>query len=203
MLRRALDLLPTIHKNITVFIDAAAKAFGNQRKGDQYGTLLAGCWSMASSVIATPAQAAKMIADYDWNEFLEPGEVEDSEKALRAILEAKLSHKGDVFSVANVVDVAAGGSVEGLTLEGLTALRLLRENGMNISAGKLLFQNDSTALRKLAGDTPFAVDLRGQLLRVPGAVKMEPRRFAGGSLSRSVGIPLTLILGEADDEPPI
>ena len=202
MLRRALDLLPIIHKNITVFIGAASTAFGNQRMGDQYGTLLAGCWSMASSVVATPEQAAAMIASYEWGEFLEPGEMDDSEKALRSIMEAKLSHKGEVFSVATVVDVAAGGSVEGMGIDQLTALRLMRDNGMTLSAGKILFQNDSTALRKLAGDTPFAIDLRGQLLRIPGAMKMEPRRFAGGTLSRSIGLPLASILGE-NDQPPI
>jgi putative DNA primase/helicase len=200
MLRRALDLLPVIHKNITVFTEAAAKSMHSQRKGDQYGTLLAGCWCLSSSKVATPAEADAMISAYSWDEFLESSEVEDSEKALRAILEAKLSHKGEVFSVASVVDIAAGGAVDGLSLEGLTALRLLRDNGMNISAGRLLFQNDSNPLKKLVGDTPFAVDLRGQLLRIPGALKMEPRRFASG-LSRSVGIPLDRVLADYIDSP--
>lgn len=202
LLRRAIELLPVcVHQNIAVFIAAAAKAFGSQRKGDQYGTLLAGCWCMASSKVATPAEADAMIASYDWNEFLEPGEVDDSEKALRAIMEAKIAHKGDVYSVATVVTVASNIPVDGVTLDAVTALRLMRDNGMNISAGRILFQNDSTALRKLVADTPFAVDLRGQLLRVPGAMKMEPRRFAGGSLHRSVGVPLHLVVNM--DEPPI
>lgn len=202
LLRRAIDLMPVcLHQNIDVFITAAAKAFGSQRKGDQYGTLLAGCWCMASSKVATPAEADAMIASYDWNEFLEPGEVDDSEKALRAIMEAKIAHKGDVYSVATVVTVASNIPVDGVTLDAVTALRLMRDNGMNISAGRILFQNDSTALRKLVADTPFAVDLRGQLLRVPGAMKMEPRRFAGGSLHRSVGVPLHLVVNM--DGPPI
>ena len=201
MFRRSLDMLPLIHKNITVFVEAAARQLKSQRKGDQYGTLLAGCWCLASSKVATQAEADNMIGAYNWDEFLESSEVEDSEKALRAILEAKLSHKGEVFSVASVVDVAAGGSVEGLGLEGPTAMRLLRENGMNISGGRLLFQNDSNPLKKLVGDTPFAVDLRGQLLRIPGAVKVDPRRFAGSMLSRSVGIPLTMVIDNYSESP--
>lgn len=202
MLRRAINMLPVIHQNIAVFITVAAAKFGTQRLGDQYGTLLAGAWSMCFSEPVTPEQAAAMIDRYEWAEFTEGGEVDDSEKALRAILEAKIMHKGDAISVGSIITLANDGIVEGLTLEASIAKRLMRDNGMNFSKGHLVFQNGSKALTKMVADTPFAADLSGQLLRVPNAKKFTGCRF-GSTMSRAIGIPLAQVVHPNDDEPPI
>jgi putative DNA primase/helicase len=202
MLRRAINMLPTIHKNIAVFITAAAKKFGTQRLGDQYGTLLAGAWSMAHSEVATMVEAEAMIDYYEWSEFTEGGEVDDSEKALRAILEAKIMHKGDSISVGSIITMANGGYIEGLVLDEAIAKRIMRDNGMNFSKGYVVFQNGSKALNKMVSDTPFAADLSGQLLRVNGAKKFAGCRF-GATMARAVGVPLSMAVYQDDNEPPI
>jgi putative DNA primase/helicase len=200
MLARALHLLPTILENVKVFCDAATEKFGTRRMGDQFGTLMAGAWCLCSSKVATPEQAAKAISTYDWTEYIENREVDDPEKALRAIMEAKINQKGESVSVGTLVTIAAGEVVEGLTMEQKVAKRVLVEHGMQISANHLLFENGSLSLQKLISDTSYASDLRGQLLRLPGAKRFEPRRFATGAQSRSVGIPLEMVVS---DEPPI
>jgi putative DNA primase/helicase len=201
MLRRAIDMLPTLQMNITVFVDAAAKHFGTQRMGDQYGTMLAGAWCLVRKDVATSAQALEMIASFDWSEFTEAGEVDDPEKALRAILEAKIMHKGESMSVGSIIAVAGGDLVDGLSLDDKLALRIMRDHGMNISGEFLVFQNGSTALRRLVAGTQFENDVRGQLLRIKGAKRFEAKRFAPGVVSRCVGIPMSLL--RDDDEPPI
>lgn len=202
MMRRGILMLPTVHENIAVFIKVAAKKFGTQRLGDQYGTLLAGCWSMVRSEVATPEQAEAMIDSYEWVEFTEGGEVDDSEKALRAILEAKIMHKGDAISVGSIVNMANGGYIEGLTLDAAIAKRLMRDNGMNFSKDYLVFQNGSKALHKMVADTPFAADLSGQLLRVPSAKKFTGCRF-GATMARAVGVPLSMVIYQDSSEPPL
>lgn len=202
MLRRAIDMLPVLQQCITVFVDVAAKHFKTQRMGDQYGTMLAGTWCLTHADVVTPAQALELIASYDWSEFTESGEVDDPEKALSAILEAKVMHKGESMSVGSVIAVAGGGTVDGLVLDDKPALRILRDHGMNISGGYLVFQNGSVALRKLVSGTQFENDVRGQLLRITGAKRFEAKRFAPGVVSRCVGIPMAM-LRDDDNEPPI
>lgn len=200
ILARALHLLPTILENVKVFGDAATIKFGTRRMGDQFGTLMAGAWSLCSTEVATLEQAAKAIDSYEWAEYIENREVDDPEKALRAIMEAKIHHKGEQVAIGTLVTLAAGELVDGLVIEQKVAKRVLVENGMQIASGHLLFENGSTSLKKLIADTSYESDLRGQLLRLPGAKRFDPRRFATGAQSRSVGIPLSMVVA---DDPPI
>lgn len=203
MLRRAIDMLPLIQQNITVFVDVAARHFGTQRMGDQYGTMLAGAWSLTHSTLATPEDAMALINAYDWSEFLDGTEVDDSEKALQAILESKITHKGEAISIGSIVSVASGRFVDGLSLEANVAGRILRDCGMKVERTSLVFRNNSTALKNLVAGTRFEADLKGQLLRLKGAsvTKSAVRFGAGNDVQRGVAVPLSLILG--DDEPPI
>lgn len=193
MLRRAINMLPVIQANIAVFIEAAAKKFGTQRMGDQYGTMVAGAWSLCRQDVATPEQAMATLDSYNWSEFTEGGETDDPEKALQCILEAKIMHKGESMSVASLIRAAAGEVVDGLTLDQKVAIRMLGETGMRIEKGKwLAFQDGSQALRHLLSGTQFEVDVRGQLLRIQGAQKLPAIRFPS-KVSRAVGIPLELV----------
>jgi putative DNA primase/helicase len=46
LIARTILLLPVIRKSIIVYCRVAAEYFGSQRLGDQYGTLMAGAWSL-------------------------------------------------------------------------------------------------------------------------------------------------------------
>lgn len=204
MLRRAIDMLPTIQKNISVFVEAAAIRFNSQRQGDQFGTMLAGAWSLTCGAVATPEQAKEMIDSYDWEDFIEGSDVEDCEKALQAVLEAKVMQKGESISIGSIVAVAAGRTVSGLDLQMDVAGRILRDNGMKIIGPDLVFRNNSQALKTLVSGTRFEADLKGQLMRLKGAhATKKAVRFGteGGDVQRGVAVPLSLIL--SDDEPPI
>ncbi|MDO3620222.1 hypothetical protein Q3O98_03830 [Ralstonia pseudosolanacearum] len=85
LINRSLQLAQTTRKNIRTFVAVAARRFGSQREGDQYGTLLAGAWSLLSSELATAEDAATLIDSLDWSEHVEQGG-DDRFEALHTML---------------------------------------------------------------------------------------------------------------------
>lgn len=208
LFRRSVALLPTTLINIDTFSRAAAERFGSQREGDQYGTLIAGAWSLVSSKPATLEQAREMIDRYDWTEYLETTETDESTKALQTLL-GKLvrGHRGTDVSIYEVVCAAAGLPRETYAPGKEEAAGLLQRHGMKIlwegasvEAAFLLMANGSHELQRLMAGTPYVADLRGQLLRVPGASRHNAERF-NGTLARSVSVPLVSILTDQRPAP--
>lgn len=205
LFRRALDLLPVTLKNIKTFVDAASRHFGSVREGDQYGTLLAGCWSLTSSELATPSEAAAMIASFDWSEYRENLEMEESTKALSGLMEAQLRTPAGVsLTVFEVVSAAAGAEASNVLTAG-DADKLLQRYGMRAEPkeGVLLLSNTSQALTDLLKSTPYAADLRGQLLRVAGVARWPKTVRFNGIGSKCISVPLDTILERTErDGPP-
>lgn len=195
LMRRALNMLPVIQKNIEVFATAAAKRFGSQRDGDQYGTLLAGCWSMMCADIATLEQADEMINGFDWSEHRENNETDEAQGALGTLLGALITHQGVRYSVAELVQASAmeDGKVGVVTKSDADAL--LGRHGMKVRETALLIANRSEQLRSLVAGSPYEADLRGALLRVKGATRNEhkPAKFSGVQ-AKCITIPLAPIL---------
>jgi putative DNA primase/helicase len=171
LFRRTLSNLPTLLRNIEMFKAAAARLFKSQRSGDQYGTLLAGCFSTFSTKLATAEDAEWVINNYKWTEHVEDGTGEDEgHRALQGLLEAQIRAPGGIdLTVYEVLSVAHGIYRKGVEIEPDMAVALLGRYGMKITDNHLLLSNTSTELRNLMADTNFAADWRGILLRLPGA----------------------------------
>jgi putative DNA primase/helicase len=209
LLARALKLLPNIMKNIEVFSRAAARHFGSQRDGDQFGTLLAGAWSLCSDNVATEEQADKMIARYQWEEHIEDHDEDDSSRALGDVLDAKIrmGSLGDLTVYDLIRECSALHRTDVVSAKEADAT--LRRHGIRveIKEGVLLFGTGIGNLKKLVEKSSYSTDLRGQLLRLPGATRYEdkPVRFNGRN-SKCVCIPLGPILDDTragDDESPL
>lgn len=209
LLARALKLLPNILANIDVFTRAAAKFFGSQREGDQFGTLMAGAWVMCSDEVATEAQAEKMISRYDWKEHTEDSDQDDATRALGDVLDAKIRMGGlGELSVYELIRESSSAHkvIESMTVKEADAT--LRRHGImvNIKEGILLFGTSISGLKELISKSSYATDLRGQLLRIPGADRYKcPLKFNGHS-SKCVYIPLSHVLDDDKtdyDTPPI
>ncbi len=196
LFRRSLNLLPVTLQNIEVFAAAGARKFGSQRDGDQYGTLMAGAWSLISDRVATDDEAMEMLDRYDWNEHMEYAEADESVRALNSVLEAKIRVQGGLeISVHEVIALAMNRHVEGVELTAAAADALLQRHGMRVRDGWLLFGNGSSALKNLVHGTSFESDLRGHLLRVPGASRYENRPVKiGPSVVKCVAIPISSVL---------
>ena len=203
LLRRALDLLPTILKNIEVFVEVAAEKFGSQRDGDQYGTMLAGAWSLTSREVASRADASALIDRYDWSEHVEKADANESQLALTALMESHIRLPGGDVSVFELVQAASGQSPEGVDLPFNKADAVLQRYGMRVKGDRLLLSNQSQELKKLMATSPFGADLRGMLLRVPGSDRYDNRSIKfSGVASKCISLPLDPILFDPD-RPPI
>lgn len=203
LVRRSLNLLPVTLQNIVIFADVAAERFGSQRDGDQYGTLLAGAWSMISKDVATPEQAAIMIDGYDWTEHRENNDVDEGERALSALMGAHIRHNGIEVTVHELIKSAKGYDTEGLSISSSTAEAILQRNGMRTDGDRLIISNQSMELRKLMQGTPFEADLRGVLRRVRGADRAGNRTYKfSGIGSKVISIPLQPLLAEEIQLPP-
>jgi len=195
LFRRALDLLPTIRENISVFSRVAATKFGSQRDGDQYGTLLAGAWSLTSRAVATEAEARAMIESYDWSEHLENNEVDEAQRALSALMEAHIRHSGAELTVYELVRCAASMPTDAVDLTPAKANAILERHGMRVKEDRLLLSNTSNELRRLMVGTPFEADLRGMLLRVQGADRYSNRSIKfSGVPSKCISLPIDTML---------
>lgn len=201
LMRRSLMLLPTTIENIEVFAQAAAEKFGSQREGDQYGALLAGAWSLISTKLASLDQARELIDRYDWTEYLEATETEESDKVLGALLgrQVRTHNRGDV-TVYEILAAAAGRPTPGYDPGRDVAESVLLRHGMMVewvtkdpNDALFLVAYNSLELNRLMKDTPYAADLKGQLQRLPGATKRGARRF-NGVPSRSTALPLPYVL---------
>ena len=195
LMRRSLDLLPITLKNIDTFATAGAKKFGSQRDGDQYGTLLAGAWSLMSGDLVTEDDAMALLDAYDWADHVEHTEMDDSTQALSAILESRVRANGGVeLSVYEVVESAVVDSEQN-TLTMREADALLQRHGMRVKDGLLLFSNKSEALPRLVANAKFESDLRGYLKRITGATNFGNKAIKiGPNLGKAVAIPLTVVL---------
>jgi putative DNA primase/helicase len=198
LIRRSLELLPVTLKNIDVFSEAAAIRFGSQRDGDQYGTLLAGAWSLISREVATREAALEMIDMYDWSEHRENNDTDEGERALAALMGALVRIQGSAeITVNELVRTAKGYQVDGVTMSNSNAEAVLQRHGMRIEANRLILSNSSGELRRLMHGTPFESDLRGVLLRLRGADRCNNRSYKfSGVPSKAISIPLDDLLDD-------
>ena len=212
LFRRSLNLLPATLQNIEIFAGEAAKKFGSQRDGDQYGTLMAGAWSLISDRVATPEEAREMLDSYEWSDFMDHADSDDSIKALSAVMGAHIRMPGGAtLTVHELILLSQFQKVPGASdeLMGATAEAMLGRYGIKIQDGDICFANNCTALQELISHTPFAADLRGLLLRIQGAKRYPKPIWVNGITSRAVSIPLApLVQGVENfkpgpyDEPP-
>jgi putative DNA primase/helicase len=112
LMLRMVRQIPIIRDSVAVFRRAAAERFDSQRQGDQYGTLLAGAWSLMSSRAATIEDAYQLIDANDWEAYKEQSEA-DEERCLQHILQHQIRVEGDRGSAYNrtiweLVELARG-----------------------------------------------------------------------------------------------
>jgi hypothetical protein len=79
-----------------------------------------------------------------------------------------------------------------------------------LNTGRLMVANNSDGIMSIVRETSWSANYNRILERLPGAERIEPRMFSSGIKSRSVGIPLSLIMEDEvgvqkkldiDDEP--
>ena len=190
---RTIGLIPVIRQSVRVFIKAAAEAFDSQRLGDQYGTLLAGAWSLMSTEVPTREQAWKLIEENDWTSYSQSVEVADEQRCLEHILQHQIRVEADrvvTRTVGELADIAQHHSSDA-HVTASEAQSVLGRNGMRAEDGELVVSNTAKAIASILRETAWANCWSTVLARLPGARKTGVVRFAGaGAVSRAVALPL-------------
>jgi putative DNA primase/helicase len=208
MALRSVSLIPIIRDSVAVFRRAAANRFDSQRQGDQYGTLLAGAWSLMNARVATEADAYGLIDANDWSQYREAAEQSDEERCLARILQHQLRvevertevNGGKVFSrnatitrtVWELIE-AVRGNQDNADVPPDAAEAHLGRTGLRVKDGRLLVANTALGLQRILSDTPWSHSWPTVLSRLPGAEKPGKVRFRGMERnSRAVSLPLDL-----------
>jgi putative DNA primase/helicase len=206
MLLRSVRLIPVIRDSVAVFRRAAALRFDSQRQGDQYGTLLAGAWSLMNARVASEADAYQLIDSNDWGAYKESSEQPDEDRCLQHILQHQLRVEverteisaGKVFSrnatisrtVWELVE-AIRGTTEPADVPADAAEAHLGRIGIRVMDGRLVISNTALGLQKILANTAWSHSWPTVLSRIPGSTKPGKVRFKGmATNSRAVSLPL-------------
>jgi putative DNA primase/helicase len=198
-------MINVIYQSIAVFVEVAAEHFGNQRTGDQYGTLLAGTWCLVNDEAPTIEQAKALINSTDWNDYQDNRKGSDSELALEALLLAKLrSASGIEYTIYELLDAIAqhynmertntSEPVCQLNIGDINALFARVSMKYDHEERALLIANSSDGVDNLLKNSKFGTDIRGLLLRNKGVRKLSKIKRFNGKSSRSIAIDVAEIV---------
>jgi len=192
LLLRMVGQIPIIRDSVAVFRRAAAERFDSQRQGDQYGTLLAGAWSLANSRPATIEDAYQLIDANSWDAYTEQTEA-DEERCLQHILQHQLRVEGDRGSAYNrtvweLVELARGTSAS-MEITMTAAEAHLGRIGIKIESDRIFVSNSAKGMRRILDGTAWADCYATVLGRLPAATKAGVMRFKGlAGVSRAVSL---------------
>ena len=197
LIARTVSLIPMIRQAADVFTRAAARHFDSQRLGDQYGTLLAGAWSLLSDVAPTEAEADLCIASHNWDSYSQSTEVPDEARCIQTILQRQVrvetAERPITRTLGELVELAAH-QAHDLEISAELAAQVLGRHGLRVENGALLVSNSAKPIGRILRDTAWADGWAGLLLRLPGGQRRGPVRFCGaGMVTRAVAIPLTVL----------
>jgi putative DNA primase/helicase len=192
LLLRMVRQIPIIRDSVAVFRRAAAERFDSQRQGDQYGTLLAGAWSLMNSRPATIDDAYQLIDANSWDAYREQTEA-DEERCLQHILQHQVRVEGDRGSaytrtVWELVELARG-TAAAMEIGMAAAEAHLGRTGIKVEGDRIVVSNSAKGMRRILDGTPWADCYATVLGRLPGASKAGVVRFKGlAGVSRAVSL---------------
>ena len=197
LIARTVSLIPVIRQAVVVFSAAAARHFDSQRLGDQYGTLMAGAWSLLSDAVPTQEEAEHCIACHDWESYSQSTEVPDEARCIQTILQRQVRVETDdkpvTRTIGELVELAACHTTCLDVSPGL-AVQTLGRHGLRVDQDRLLVSNTAKAIEQFLADTAWQNSWPVVLLRLGGAQRAGPVRFCGaGMVSRAVAIPLGVL----------
>lgn len=201
---RTIQMLPVILKNADTFSNAAASELGEQRAGDQIGSLLAGAYSLFSNSEITYEKAIEWIRSRDWSEEKGNDTTRDEIALVQHIMEQITKVETSVGQVERTIGELVQIAIHYKTDLGLdthTTNERLKRLGIKAEPQHVIFSNSSDPIKKFLANTPWARNHNKILLRLDGAEAVDSVRFASGITTRAVKVPVSTIF-KYQVEPP-
>ena len=196
LLARTVNLIPVIRRSIAICCRVAAAHFDSQALGDQYGTLLAGAWSLQSSRHPSEAEVQRLIEGTDWSSYRESTEIPDERRCLNRILQHQLRVECEdraalSRTVLELVELVAAPMPSPMEpVRATDAADLLARHGMRVRERELLISNTAEAIARMLADTAWVTNWGTILGRLPGVTRSQLTHFRGIGTCRAVAIPL-------------
>lgn len=209
---RARKLVPVIRENVEVFARAAAENVGTQRLGDQIGTLLAGAYSLYSSKVISEEKAVAWICGQDWDEQKQTVIDSDESGLFAFIMQTRIRMAGSedrtVGELFRVVIHEARHPLKFADFdeeyhdktEPGEAVALLSRCGLKYykEHESIRISNTHKWLANKLRDTAWARNWSRILLRIKGSEKVASCRFADGTVTRGVAVPVVSLFVEGE-----
>jgi putative DNA primase/helicase len=195
LLLRMVRQIPIIRDSVAVFRRAAAERFDSQRQGDQYGTLLAGTWSLMNSRPATIEDAYQLIDANDWEPYREQTE-SDEQRCIQSILQHQVRVESDericTRTLGELVEISTHHRMDNQVTT-RQAHDALSRHGLKVNEEqkRLLISHTAKAIAAILRETAWGNGWSTVLSRLPGAERVAAVRFSGaGAVSRAISLPI-------------
>jgi putative DNA primase/helicase len=197
LLHRSVRSIEIIRNSVAAFRRAAADRFDSQREGDQYGTLLAGAWSLMNQHVATEADAYQLIDSNNWEPYKESNAEPDEHRCIQTILQHQIRVEADrstyTRTIGELVEIV-NRTASSIDISPDLADAHLGRIGLKVEEGRITISNTAKGIERILADTPWVHSWPTVLSRLPGAIRCGVTRFKGiGSVSRAVSVPVQTI----------
>jgi putative DNA primase/helicase len=203
LLARTIGMIDIIIANIKTFRKAANKHFGNARHADQYGTLLAGAYSLTSDCKIQEDVALKYIEHYDWEVYTEDSDEDESILALKSILQVRLRVETDgaprTYTVIEAIE-----TVKKQELNHVDVGKELRRFGIIVSKdGFIHVSNTSSEIKTALAGLPWGTNWGKYLKRIIGpngekSISANSMSY-GGVSAKGSSIPMSILFDESEE----
>jgi putative DNA primase/helicase len=180
---RAFSRIAQTHAAIEVFRDAAAQHFGNQRAGDQIGTLIAGAFCLASDATPSRRKALEFIQAQAWTDVLRESDAEkDHDQLLRYILQhlirVQTPADGSIERTIGQLTQIGFQPFSDSSLNARIARDVLSAHGITLTekgTPRILISPKHRGIERILTNTPWTHSYAAVLSRAPGVSLSDPR----------------------------
>ena len=185
---RSILNIPMINKNVVPFQKAVTRKIGGRRDGDQYGTLLACCYSLYSNNEISLEKAQDFVDRQNWDGHIAAAEQTDERRCLAVLMEHIIRiDTGASYNIAELISMASGEVISNFSE---AANATLQRYGIKYVEGGFAVSNTHTAIAKILEKTPWSANWGRMLSRLEGATKPDKGIWFSGGTSRVVMLPL-------------
>lgn len=190
LMKRTLDNLDVLLKNIDTFSRAARIVIGSARPSKMIGAMLGGLYLLNSTEEVTLEFAQGWIKERDFSDHALINAETDPVRLLQFICGCVLKYSSSQeLSIGDLILAAYKNNDS-------TADKLLRYNGIAVKDKRVYFAGTSTQMERLLRETDWKFKWTSMLENLPGADKFKSFYFGVAKKTSGVSLPIDIFTDE-------